>query len=129
MYLALKHSHTLAAVLSLLCTLAWAIVAWNGAKPGSQLLGKLKVVYIANRATTGIAGITGLLVTFVGPWREFVFPYIGLTAFIAHGLFATVSKRAFGSNKDLLQRSVLLAQVAALLVASAVMTMKFPLSL
>lgn len=129
MYLALKHSHTLTAVLSLLCTFIWVLVAWNGAKPGRQLLGKLRAVYITNRAMAGVAGITGLLVTFVGPWREFVFPYIGLAAFIAHGVFAAASKRAFGSGKAVWQRGTLLAQVAALLVASAVMTTKFPLSL
>lgn len=124
-YLALKHSHSLTAVLALLITLAWAAVAWNSAKPGSTLLGLRKAIYIANRAITGIAGITGLLITFVGPWREFVFPYIGLAAFVAHGLFAAASKRALGSNKHLWLRGTLLAQIAALLLASAVMATKF----
>ncbi|MBK1681262.1 hypothetical protein [Rhodocyclus tenuis] len=125
MYLVLKHSHTLSAALSLLVTLAWAAFAWNGAKAGSSVAGKLRAIYVANRAITGIAGITGLAVTFVGPWREFIYPYLGLAAFVVHGIFAATSKRAFGGGNDSRLRLALLAQIAALLVASALMATKF----
>jgi hypothetical protein len=125
LYLALKHSHSLSAALALLITLVWTALAWNSAKPGSAAVGLRKAVYIANRAITGIAGITGLLITFVGPWREFIFPYVGLAAFVVHGLFAAASKRALGSDKSLWLRGTLLAQIAALLLASAVMATKF----
>ncbi|MRD73615.1 hypothetical protein GH865_10175 [Rhodocyclus tenuis] len=125
MYPALQHSHALTAALSLLFTLAWAAVAWGKVTPSTTLGGKQKVLYIANRAVTGIAGITGLAVTFLGPWREYIFPYLGLAAFVVHGIFAAISKRAYLSGEDSRRRIALLMQIAALLFASAVMATKF----
>lgn len=126
MYLAFKHSHLLTAVLSLLLTLVWTAVAWN-ARPAAagQLNGTPRWIYIAHRVIAGLAGITGLAVTFAGPWRSMVFPYIGLAAFIVHGIAATVSKRTFAdAQKTAMRRIALLIQIAALLLSAYIMAAK-----
>jgi len=124
MYIAFKHMHALTAVLSLLLTLAWSVVAWRGALPArTTLTGKARAFYIGNRVSTGLAGITGLAVTFVGPWSAMVFPYIGLAAFLVHGVAASWSKRALLARESRLPLT-LLVQNAALLLAAYLMAAK-----
>lgn len=125
MYAAFKHSHSLTAVLSVLFTLAWTFVAWRGAAPSrAGLVGRNKFFYVGNRVTAGLAGVTGIGVTFVGPWQYMVFPYIGLAAFVVHGIAATWSKRAFVSHGAASPRAALVLQSVALLVAAYVMVVK-----
>ncbi|HIE1388023.1 TPA: hypothetical protein ACXJSN_003248 [Pseudomonas aeruginosa] len=126
MYIALKHSHLLTAVLSLLLTVAWSFLAWNGGKgdPAGPSGGK-KATYIAHRAVAGLMGLTGLAVTFVGPWQFMLFPYVGLALFLVHGMAATMSRRVFASEHGATRRRVaLLVQVVALLLAFYLMRAK-----
>lgn len=127
MYIALKHAHLTGAILSLALTLAWSFAAWTAppATPEARP-GRISALYIAHRACGGLAGLSGLLVTFVGPWQAMLFPYLGLTAFIAHGYAAAVSKREFvsGSGRDRRRRTALVLQVLAIAVAWAVMNAK-----
>ncbi|HFJ0420273.1 TPA: hypothetical protein ACGS08_002856 [Pseudomonas aeruginosa] len=123
MYIALKHSHLLTAVLSLLLTVAWAFLAWNGGNAGPS--GSKKATYIAHRAVAGLMGLTGLAVTFVGPWRLMLFPYVGLALFLVHGMAATMSRRVFASEHGATRRRVsLLVQMVALLLAFYLMRAK-----
>lgn len=125
MYIALKHSHTLTAALTVLLTVIWSIWAWRSRTPANGLAGKDKAIYVAHRIVAGLAGITGLAVTFVGPWRAMLFPYIGLAAFVMHGLAAGASRRFFSSEADAAKRRVaLLIQVAALGISAFVMAAK-----
>lgn len=125
MYIALKHAHTLTAVLTALLTIIWSIWAWRSRIGVTGLVGKDKAIYVTHRIIAGLAGITGLAVTFVGPWRAMLFPYIGLAAFVMHGLAAGASKRFFSSEADAAQRRVaLLIQVAALVISAFVMATK-----
>lgn len=125
MYIAFKHSHTLTAVLALLLTLIWTAMAWNSAGAAGQPAGKHKLIYILLRAITGLAGLTGLAVTFIGPWRTMMFPYIGLIAFLVHGVAAAISKRTFADTQQGARRQLaLMVQIAALLLAAYIMAVK-----
>lgn len=126
MYLAFKHFHLLTAALSMLLTVIWSLLAWKGnARTGGGLAGKTKATYITHRVVAGLAGITGLAVTFIGPWQMMLFPYIGLVAFVAHGIAATVSKRTFADEHGAIKRqAALLVQIAVLLLSSFVMATK-----
>lgn len=125
MYIALKHAHTLTAALTVLLTVIWSIWAWRSRTAANGLARKDKAIYVAHRIVAGLAGITGLAVTFVGPWRAMLFPYIGLAAFVMHGLAAGASKRFFSSEADAAKRRVaLLIQVAALGISGFVMAAK-----
>lgn len=125
MYIALKHAHTLTAALTVLLTVIWWIWAWRSRTGVSGLAGKDKAIYVAHRIIAGLAGITGLAVTLIGPWRAMLFPYIGLAAFVMHGLAAGASKRFFASEADAGKRRVaLLIQVAALGISACVMAAK-----
>lgn len=125
MYIALKHAHTLTAALAVLLTVIWSIWAWRSRTAATGLAGKDKAIYVAHRIVAGLAGITGLAVTFVGPWRAMLFPYIGLAAFVMHGLAAGASKRFFSSEADAAKRRVaLLIQVAALGISAFAMAAK-----
>ncbi|MFT4174510.1 MAG: hypothetical protein QM639_18235 [Rhodocyclaceae bacterium] len=93
-YIAFQHSHTLFAYLSIIATLLWSVAALRAAqRRDTTMTGVRKGLYIANRATTGMAALTGLGLMLMGPWRVLVFPYLGLAAFIVHGLCATASRR------------------------------------
>ena len=126
MYLAFKHSHLLTAALSMLLTVTWSIFAWHERDgTGGTLVSKIKAIYIIHRVVAGLAGITGLAVTLIGPWRVMVFPYIGLAAFVVHGIAATVSKRTFGDRHATVKRqAALLIQIAAIVLSAYVMTAK-----
>lgn len=125
MYISFKISHNLTALLSLVFSLLWTIVAWRTTSIANRAFGgKVKAFYVANRVTAGLAGVTGLVVTFVGPWRYMIFPYIGLAAFVAHGVATAWSKRYLGTGGQLNLRMALLAQNAALLLAAYVMAVK-----
>ena len=122
MYLAFKHSHLLTAALSILMTLVWLVMAWRG---GAAWVGKVKGAYIVHRAVAGLAGLTGLVLTFIGPWQAMLFPYVGLALFVVHGLAAGVSKRHFVGNAQAGKRQLALCvQVVVILASSALMSIK-----
>lgn len=125
MYIAMKQAHTLTAALTVLLTVIWSVWAWRSRTGVSGLTGWDKAIYVAHRVVAGLAGITGLAVTFAGPWRAMVFPCIGLAAFVVHGLAAGASKRFFSSEADAAKRrAALLIQVAALGISGFVMAVK-----
>ncbi|MCG5242310.1 hypothetical protein [Azospirillum doebereinerae] len=114
--------HRLTAVLAILGTLVWAFGALRGAAPG--LTARRKGLYVAAMASTGIAGLTGLAVTFAGPWASMLFPYLGLAAVAGHGVAGGMAKRAViaGSRKTV--AGAVAIQVVMLLVASYLMAVK-----
>lgn len=124
MYTAFKHIHALSAVLGLLATLAWGTLAWRDADTNAPFAGRRKLTYILNRALVGLAGLSGIAVTWAGPWGTMLFPYLGLALFIAHGFAAGASKKALGSGQAGHRQVLLLFQIAALLAASALMAIK-----
>jgi hypothetical protein len=125
MYTGFKHLHLASAILALLITLLWAVVAWR-ARPAAAggLSRKDRIIYIVHRAMAGLAGLSGLGVSVVGPWRVMIFPYIGLAAFVVHGIAATISRRTFASEQYGRRRAALLIQIAALVFSAWLMNAK-----
>ena len=124
LYLALRHSHIGLSGLAMLATLVWVIAAWKNPAPATKHLPVwLRIIYIVNRATVGLAAVTGLWLTLIGPWRIFLFPYLGLLGFIVLELAAAFSKRAWlnGSGHH---RALLCAQVVCILGISWLMSVK-----
>jgi hypothetical protein len=125
MYLGLKHAHTLFAVLMIFLTVVWSIIAWRSRSGEPGLASNAKRLYIGHRIIAGMAAITGIAVTFIGPWRVMYFPYIGLAAFIVHELVASVSKRFLSSDADTAKRrAALLIQLVTLAILTHVMVAK-----
>ena len=119
MYIALKHSHMLFAVLTLLLSIAYLAMAW---KPVAAA--KSTLVYVFARICGGIAALTGLGVTFVGPWQHMMFPYIGLILYVVHGLCLGFAKRSSDPAKLGTRRALLVAQLVVLLALTALMGAK-----
>ncbi|WP_284338173.1 hypothetical protein [Comamonas sp. NoAH] len=119
MYLALKHSHMLFAVLTLLLSVGYLAMAWK-----STPATKSTLVYVFTRIFGGIAALTGLGVTFVGPWQHMMFPYIGLILYVVHGLCMGFAKRSIASPQLGLRRSMLALQLLVLLMLTGLMGAK-----
>lgn len=125
MYLALKHSHLATAVVAILLTWAWTLVAWRRAAAGQRdFSGGTRGWYIGNRVGGGLAALSGLGVSFAGPWATMWFPYLGLAAFIVHGFAAAASKRALISGDGFRLGLALVLQNLAWLFAAYVMVAK-----
>lgn len=119
MYLALKHSHMLFAVLTLLLSIAYLAMAWK-----STPAGKSTLVYVFTRIIGGLAALTGLAVTFVGPWQQMMYPYIGLILYVLHGLCIGFAKRSADPAKAGSRRILLVLQFVALLALTGLMGAK-----
>ena len=119
MYIAFKHLHILTAVLSILMTGIWSLLAWKGDATGSRgMNSRAKAIYISHRAVAGLVAITG-------PRRTMIFPYVGLVVFVFHGIAATVSKRTFTKqDQTAIRRIALIAQIALILLVTYAMRVK-----
>lgn len=121
MYTALKHSHMLFAVLTLLLSIAYVALAWKPTPANKSTL-----VYVFTRIVGGIAALTGLGVTFAGPWTEakLMFPYIGLILYAVHGICIGFAKRSAQPGQITLRRVLLVLQLVALIALSWLMRAK-----
>lgn len=119
MYTALKHSHLLLAVLTVLVAVFFTAGAWK-LVPSA----KSKLWYVLTRIFGGLAAVTGLAVTFVGPWQQMMYPYIGLIVFALHGTFCGFAKRQLTAANPTTRRVLLAAQLLALLITTALMRAK-----
>lgn len=119
MYLALKHSHMLFAVLTLLVSVVYLFMAWKPTPAGKSTL-----IYVFARIFGGIAALTGLGVTFAGPWQHMMYPYIGLILYVVHGLCIGFAKRSSAPAKLGLRRGLLVLQLLVLLVLTGLMGAK-----
>ncbi len=119
MYIALKHSHLLFAVLTLLLSILYAAMAWKPTPAAKSTL-----VYVLARIGGGIAALTGLGVTFVGPWQHMMYPYIGLILYVVHGLCLGFAKRSGDPAKAGVRRTLLILQFAVLLALTGLMGAK-----
>ena len=119
MYTALKHSHMLFAVLTLLMSILYLAMAFKPT-PAS----KSTLVYVFARIFGGIAALTGLGVTFVGPWQQMMYPYIGLILYVVHGLCLGFAKRLADPAKLGTRRVLLILQLVVLFALTGLMGAK-----
>lgn len=121
MYTALKHAHLATSALTLLLSLLWMGVAWRGLPAATPQPCRTRVVYGAHRALAGLAALSGLTITLLGPWRLMLFPYLGLAAFVGHELAAGASRRLLTAPRPGRRQGMLILQLSALLLAAALM--------
>ena len=121
MYALLVKGHVGLAVLALLFTLGWAalvVAATAGPRRSSRL------VYIGAMASTGLAGVTGVILAFAGGFATMAFPWIGLVAVAGHGFAGARSRRYLGVDRKGAAIGAAVLQLVLLLVAYGVMTAK-----
>ena len=121
MYAMLLKSHAGLAGLALLLTLGWAafvIVAKASSGRSSRL------VYIGAIASTGLVGLTGIILAFAGGFATSAFPWVGLVAVAGHGVAGARSRRFLAADRKGAAIAVAALQVVLLLVAYGVMTAK-----
>jgi len=121
MYAMLLRSHVGLAVLALLLTLGWAafVVA---AKAGPRRSSRL--VYVGAIASTGLVGVTGVILAFAGGFATMAFPWIGLVAVAGHGVAGARSRRFLAADRKGAAIAAAALQVVLLLIAYGVMTAK-----
>lgn len=124
MYNAFYEAHRGFAMLGCLTTVLWAILALAPTlrhRPPSRLW---RPLYIAAMATTGLAGITGLVVLWIGNWLTFVFPWLGLLAVALHGVAGVRGRKALAIGASGPLATALTVQIVTLIVIYGLMTTK-----
>lgn len=116
MYAAFFGAHHGFAMLGLLFTFVWAALAPLPA--GSALARPIirRSAYIGAMATTGLSGVTGLVVMWLGGWLTFLFPWIGLAGVALHGVAGVRSRKALAAGAKGTLLAALAVQVLTLLV-------------
>ena len=117
----LNQLHNLFAVLAVVTTLVWAVLAIGRNRAGA-LTGATRAVYATAMATTGLAGVTGLITAVLGPFTAMIFPWVGLVIVALHSEAGKRAKLAVTAGG----RPVLLVavQVVVLLAAGFIMVRK-----
>jgi hypothetical protein len=124
MYQAFYEAHRGFAMLGCLTTVLWAALALVPTLR-KQLPSRLwKPTYIAAMVTTGLSGITGLVVLWVGNWLTFVFPWLGLVAVALHGVAGVRGRKALAAGASGPLTIALLVQIVTLIAIYGLMTVK-----
>jgi hypothetical protein len=124
MYTAFYEAHRGFAILGCLATVAWAALALLPTlrnRPAPRLW---KPTYIAAMATTGLSGITGLVVLWMGNWLTFVFPWLGLVAVALHGVAGVRGRKALAVGASGRLATALIVQIVTLIAIYGLMTVK-----
>ena len=124
MYTAHSEAHRGFAILGCLTTVLWAALAlWPTLqrRPAPRLW---RPTYIAAMATTGLSGVTGLVVLFMGHWLTFVFPWLGLVAVALHGVAGVRGRKALAVGASGRLATALIVQIVTLIAIYGLMTVK-----
>ncbi|SFB74293.1 hypothetical protein [Tropicimonas isoalkanivorans] len=124
MYTAFSEAHRGFAMLGCLTTVLWALAALIPTirhRPAPRLW---RPLFIAAMATTGLSGLTGLVVLFFGGWLSFIFPWLGIVAIALHGMAGARGRKALEAGAAGPLAVALTVQILALVVAYALMIAK-----
>jgi len=124
MYTAFSEAHRGLAMLACLTTVLWAalaLVPTLNHRPAPRLW---RPFYIAAMATTGLSGITGLVIVFMGNWLTFVFPWLGLVAVALHGVAGVRGRKALAIGAGGPLATAVTIQIVTLIVIYGLMTVK-----
>ena len=124
MYTAFYEAHRGFAILGCLATVAWAALALLPTlrnRPAPRLW---KPTYIAAMATTGLSGVTGLVVLWMGNWLTFVFPWLCLVAVALHGVAGVRGRKALAVGASGRLATALIVQIVTLIAIYGLMTVK-----
>ena len=123
MYMIFNETHRGLAMLSVLATLVWAGMVLLSQAP-SVPSGMRRVIYIVTMASTGLVGISGIVVTFMASWYAMIFPWLGLVAVAAHGMAGVRSRKALAAGNKAFAIIAVLIQIICLVAAYGIMTVK-----
>ncbi len=124
MYTAFSEAHRGLAMLACLATVLWAALALIPTlrrRPAPRLW---RPLYIAAMATTGLSGLTGLVIVWMGGWLAFVFPWLGLVAVALHGVAGVRGRKALAAGAGGPLATAVTIQIVTLIVIYGLMTVK-----
>ena len=124
MYTAIYEAHRGFAMLGVALTVVWAALALLPALTGRPVSRLWRPAYILAMATTGLSGITGLVVLWLGNWLSFVFPGLGLAAVALHGVAGVRGRKALAAGAGGALKAALAVQIVTLVVVYALMTLR-----
>ncbi len=121
MYTAFYEAHRGLAMIGCLTTVLWAIAALVPTLANRPAPRVWRPLYIAALATTGLSGVTGLVVLWMGDWLTYIFPWLGLVAVALHGMAGTRGRRALAAGATGPLAGAILIQIAAIFLAYGLM--------
>lgn len=124
MYTAFYEAHRGFAMLGCLATVLWAALALIPTLRNQPAPRLWKPAYIAAMATTGLAGITGLVIVWMGGWLTHVFPWLGLIAVALHGAAGVRGRKALALGASGTLAIALVVQIVTLVAIYGLMTVK-----
>ena len=124
MYIALSAAHRGFAILGCLTTVVWAALALLPTLRNRPAPGLWRPTYIAAMATTGLSGVTGLVLMWMGNWLTFVFPWLGLAAIALHGVAGVRGRKALAIGAAGPLAIAVTVQIVTLIVIYGLMTVK-----
>lgn len=124
MYNAFYEAHRGLAMLGCLTTVLWAIFALVPTLNRRPPFRLWKPAYIAAMASTGLSGITGLVILWLGNWLTFVFPWLGLVAVALHGVAGVRGRKALALGASGPLAIALIVQIVTLIAIYGLMTVK-----
>lgn len=126
-YTLLMEAHRGLAMLATLLTAAWLVITYSARRDAAvtqRLSASQRVAYIGTMAITGLAGVTGLGLVFMEPWRGFIFPWAGLVAVAIHGFAGVRARKALVANLGTRASVCALLQMVMLVATYGLMTVK-----
>ena len=124
MYQAFYEAHRGFAMLGCLTTLLWAALALIPTLRQQTPSRLWKPTYVAAMATTGLSGVTGLVILWLGNWLTFVCPWLGLVAVALHGVAGVRGRKALALGAGGPLAVALLVQIVTLIAIYGLMTVK-----
>jgi hypothetical protein len=126
-YNALMEAHRGLAMLATLFTLAWLVITFTARREAAtarHLSVSQRVAYIGTMAVTGLAGVTGLGLVYIGSWSGTLFPWTGLVAVALHGFAGVRARKSLVAGKGRAASLFAIFQIAMLVAAYGLMTVK-----
>lgn len=126
MYELFNHAHKGLAMLSVLLTMGWAGVALTASRAVAGLGRPYRLVYAGAMVTTGLVGLSGLVLVAAGKgiWLSQAFPWLGLAAIVGHGIAGARSRRALLAGERVPAVAAGALQLLLLVAAYGLMTLK-----
>ena len=126
MYELFNHAHKGLAMLSVLLTIGWAGVVLFAPRAAAGLVRTQRMVYVGAMASTGLTGVSGLVIVALalGAWLVMLFPWLGVLAVVGHGIAGVRSRKALVAGNRAGALVAVVLQILFLVAAYGLMTVK-----
>ena len=120
----LSTLHALLSYLGFAATLFWAGAILVGAGDINRFDALYRKSAMAAMALVGLSAIFGLILTFLGPFAAWVFPWAGLVCVALHGILGKRAKVALYAMKTGSALKLAALQIVVLIIAMGLMGAK-----